>query len=143
MRTQKLRTVLTGIAVAGFAVSLLAGCSTGSTLVAQSNEVGHILLSESRHADAVSDDEIEGTLTLVGSCLGFDTGLGDFVAVFPQGSGIIERTDQVEIPGWGTLAIDDHYQGPGRILRSSTLSYQADFPEECAADRVIVLDPLR
>ncbi len=135
--------MITGIVVASFVSALLAGCSTGGSMITQTNDAGHILMSDARHADAVSGDEVEGTLTLIGSCFGLDTGVGDFVAVFPQGSGIIEGTDQIEIPGWGTLRLDDRYQGGGAIHDSSTLSYHDNIPAECRAGRVLVLYPLR
>lgn len=142
MLRRTLRNVTIGVAIAGLAAFLLSGCSDHSAVVAETNVSGHILMSDAQHEDAAPGSKIEGTLTLVGSCFGLDTGTGDFAAVFPLGSKLVENTDQVEIPGWGTLAPDDHYQGGGGILDSATLNFHDTIPAECHV-RIIVLNPIR
>lgn len=125
------------------AIGVLAGCSAGGALVTATNASSHVLMSDARHVEAVPGSSVDGTLTIVGSCFGLNTSTGSFAAVFPQGSGVIEDTDQVEIPGWGTLGLGDHYQGGGGILDSATLSYHNAIPAECQSGRIIVLNPIR
>ncbi|MBX3092396.1 MAG: hypothetical protein KF801_07780 [Cryobacterium sp.] len=136
---------LTGSAIlaSGLIALMLSGCADDSALVTQATSTGHILMTDARHVEAVPGNDIEGTLVLVGDCFGLHTSAGDFAAVFPQGSGLIEDTDQVEIPGWGTLGLDNHYQGGGGVLASSTLSYHDDIPTACRGSRIVVLDPIR
>jgi hypothetical protein len=143
MAFRLLKAVLPGIAAAGLVATLLSGCSDGTALVVESNSSGHVLMSDARHAEVAQDDHIEGTLTMVGTCFGLETTAGTFAAVFPQGSGLISNTDQVEIPGWGTLGLDNHYEGGGAILQSSTLSFHDAIPTECQANRLVVLNPIR
>ena len=131
------------IAVAGVAALLLSGCTSGSSLLTQSSVSGNILMSDARHVEAVPGQNVDGTLTIVGSCFGLETSSGSFAAIFPMGSGLIEDTEQIEIPGWGTLGLGNHYQGGGGILESSSLSYHDAIPDGCRASRMIVLDPIR
>mgnify|MGYP001198260467 CR=1 FL=1 len=140
---RSLRVAVSAAAVVGLAALALTGCVGGSELITQSSASGHILMSDARHAEPVTSDRIEGTLTVVGSCFGLDTGTGSFAAIFPQGSGIIEGTEQVAVPGWGTLGLGNRYQGGGGVMESATLSYHDAIPVECLAARMIVLYPLR
>ncbi|MCB1281453.1 MAG: hypothetical protein KDB18_08005 [Salinibacterium sp.] len=137
------RVIVSGIAVAGITAALLTGCTGRDALVTTSNASGHVLMSDARHVEAVPGETIDGTLTIVGSCFGFDTGTGTFAAVFPNGSQLVEDTDQVEIPGWGTLGLGNHYQGGGGVVASATLSYRDSIPAACRSDRIVVLDPIR
>ena len=148
MARQPLRVVASRIAAAALAATVLAsgalaGCSADGELIVTTNAAGHVLMSDARHAEAVPGSVVEGTLTIVDSCFGLNTSTGDFAAVFPQGSGLIENTDQLSIPGWGTLGLGNHYQGGGGILESSTLSYHDVIPAGCQAGRIIVLNPIR
>ncbi|HMM83370.1 MAG TPA: hypothetical protein PJ998_09345 [Terrimesophilobacter sp.] len=138
-----IRVVWPAIALAGLTAALLTGCGGGDALITQSTASGHVLMSDARHVEAVPGQTVDGTLALVGPCFGLATSAGTFAAVFPNGSKLIENTDQVEIPGWGTLGLGNHYQGGGGAVATATLSYHNSIPAGCGADHIIVLDPIR
>jgi len=113
---------------------LLGGCAPYSvdmggdaTLVAETTDDGvHNLML------------ITGRLTITDDgCFGLDVGGTKHPAVFPVGT----KADgsALEVPGLGDVAFGEGIEAGGGYLRVADLP--ADFPKECHADEVLLINP--
>jgi hypothetical protein len=129
-------------AVAAVAVALLlAGCTPATGLVVTTSDEGHVLLVEARDDGVHPLAEVTGTLVAVGACFGLKTDSGTYPTVFPPGSSIVEGTEQVEIPHWGTLGAGDELHGGGGYFSPGDLDYGDRIPDACRADEIVVVNP--
>jgi hypothetical protein len=130
-----------GPVVAVAMLATLAGCAPGTELVTQTSASGHVLLSQARDLGAYPDALIEGTLTVVDTCFGLETDHGTFTAVFPAGTSLVEDTEQVAIPHWGTLALGDALSGGGGFYSDYTA--RAEVPAGCRTSEIITVNPFQ
>jgi hypothetical protein len=121
------------------AVALLAGCTPGTELVTQTSEDGHVLLAQARDTGAYPDALVEGTLSIVGTCFALETDHGTYATVFPPGSSVVEGTEQVAIPHWGTLSLGDELSGGGGY--DSDYAALGEIPLGCRTDEIAVVNP--
>lgn len=128
-------------AVAVATIAMLSGCVQGAGLVTQTSESGHVLLAQVRDLGAYPDALLEGTLTVVDTCFGLETDHGAYTAVFPPGSSLVEDTEQVAIPHWGTLSLGDVLSGGGGYY--SDYPSLDDVPAGCRTDEIAVVNPFR
>ena len=122
-------------------VGVLTGCSPAVGLVVATSDEGHVLLVQARDTGDRLDAIVEGTLVIAGTCFGLETGNGTYTAVFPPGSSIVEGTEQVEIPHWGTLGLGDELSGGGGY--DSDYSALGEIPLGCRTDEIAVVNPFR
>lgn len=129
------------IVVAVAAAAVLAGCAPVDGVALTTSDDGNVLLSHLRDTGGGMDAVVEGTLATAGTCFGLTTDQGTFAVVFPPGSSIIEGTEQIAIPHWGTLSVGDHLKGSGGYFTSDKLGYADQLPETCRTREVAVLNP--
>jgi hypothetical protein len=127
------------------AIATFTGCAQTAGLVTQTSPSGHMLLVQVREVGGYPDALVEGELTVVAdTCFGLKTAEGTYTAVFPPGSSMIDDTDQVAVPGWGTLGLGDEFTdaGGGYYTRGSA-EYSSEVPAECRTDELIMVNPFR
>lgn len=122
-------------------IAMLSGCAQDAGLVTQTSESGTVLLVQVRDTGNHPDALVEGTLTVVDTCFGLETDHGTYTAVFPPGSSIVEDTEQVAIPHWGTLSLGDALSGGGGFY--SDYAALDDVPAGCRTDEIAVVNPFR
>ncbi|HEU4849693.1 MAG TPA: hypothetical protein VFS93_04710 [Terrimesophilobacter sp.] len=143
MRHRRTTAAVASLAVIG-AVAILTGCAQGAGLITQTSESGHVLLAQERAVGAYPDAGVEGTFVLVGdTCFGLTREGATFTTVFPPGTSIVEGTEQISIPGWGTLSLGDEFTGGGGYYTQDSASYSDQVPAECRTDELVAVNPFR
>jgi hypothetical protein len=115
-------------------VLLLSGCapysvdtSGNATLVTETTDDGvrNLMLITGRLT--VTDD----------GCFGLNVGGVEHPAVFPVGTEADRST--LTVPGLGDVAVGERIEAGGGYLRVADLP--ADFPQECRADEILLINP--